>query len=207
MTKTMAIADCLHCKDSKPIKGRGLCQTCFNRSDVRRNYPLKRRETTSPRKPCPECGKVGVMKGRGLCWRCSANPAVREKYPCVPRSDMGRRFAAWRKRMAEIDRAVGIPETIMPERVYAVVRVIQSPFAGKLRVMVAWFPRRSEAESLASDCARHFSCRVERWEQVTRRGNERRTINGKRVKVRGAMRTKPVATYRRGERVRREVAA
>ena len=32
-------------------------------------------------------------------------------------------------------------------------------------------------------------------------------INGKRVKVRGTMKTRPVATYRRGERVRREVAA
>lgn len=197
------IAPCLHCKGAKPIKARGLCQRCFDQSDVRREYPFVQRRNAANWKTCKHCQQLRSMESRGLCRRCFSDQDIRARYPAVSRQEMGRRFAAWRHRNATIDRAVGITETIMPEVVYAVVRIIASPLSGKLRVMVAWFPTCGEAEKIAERCSRNFSCRVERWTCATRAGNERRAKRGKRTRTRGRMGWSTVAVYPRrgGKRV------
>ena len=199
------VTACKHCEHTKRIKGRGLCSACFDRSEVRRQYPFVQRRNQAKWRKCKHCEQMRSIEARELCRRCFDNLDIRARYPATSRQEMGRRFAAWRKRLAETDRAVGIPEPIMPEVVYAVVRVIRSAISGKLRVMVAWFPVLGEAEKIARKCSRNFSCRIERWTCATRAGNERRAKRGRRPRTRGQMATTTVAVYPR--RARKRVAA
>lgn len=142
-------------------------------------------------KVCQHCKQWRVSWAKGLCQKCYL--AHGENYPALPPQN---------QHTAERHDPHALENMEMPETVYAVVRVIQSPLSGKLRVMVGWFRKREDARHIAEKCCRHFSCRVERWIRIS---NRKRPADRPRRyrRRRGTMSYETVAVYPRrgGKRV------
>ena len=71
---------CQHCRLRPACQGkRGLCLSCYNRVDIRNQYPVETR--LRYKGPCQHCRERQANRPRKLCWSCYYTPGVLDLYP------------------------------------------------------------------------------------------------------------------------------
>lgn len=82
-------AACRHCSREGELKGRGLCNSCYCRLEIRNQYGRMLRKV-DPLAGCLACLRTSVrIKARGLCMMCYSDHDIRDRYPSLKSISVG----------------------------------------------------------------------------------------------------------------------